>query len=143
VQLKNSSGLAVAALLLNLVMIGLFVCVVVLVVADAWNGGGRRNARELVRDAGSALGPLLLVGVVAGITITFLISIASIIVFGIIASVVLSTGAGALGLIISLLLVPVLLIVPELFLLTIWSVLAAVAVLERPSGLRALGEVVP
>jgi hypothetical protein len=36
-------------------------------------------------------------------------------------------------------LVPVLLLVPEPFLLTVWSVLAAVAVLERPGGLRALG----
>ncbi len=38
-----------------------------------------------------------------------------------------------------LLFFPVVVLVPELFLFTIWSVVAAVAVLERPGGLRALG----
>lgn len=139
VQFKNSPGLAVAALLINLVVIGPFVCVVVLVVADVWDGGPRRSARELLRDAWSALGQLLLVGIVAVITITLLTSVASTILFVIIAGVALSAGVGVLGLILGLLLVPVLIIVPELFLLTAWSVLAAVAVLERPGGLRALG----
>ena len=119
-------------------MIGLFVCMVVLVVADVYDGGSRRNARELLRGASSALGPLLLVGVVAGLAITVLASIVSTILFVLIAGVALSAGVGLAGLILGLLLLPVL-VVPELFLLTIWSVLAAVTVLERPGRLRALG----
>jgi len=139
VQLRNSPALAIGALLVNLVVIGLFVCVIVLVVADVWDGDPRRGARELLRGAWSSLGPLVLVGVLAAIAFTFLASIGSTIFFVVIATVVLSAGASALGLIIGLFLVPVLLLVPELFLLTIWSVLAAVAVLERPSGLHAFG----
>jgi hypothetical protein len=139
VQFKSSAVLAIGALLANLVVFGLFVCAVVLVVADVWDGGPRRGVRELLRGAWSSLGPLLLVGVLAVIAFTFLASIASTIFFVLIATVVLSAGAGALGVIIGLFLVPVLLLVPELFLMTIWSVLAAVAVLERPGGLHAFG----
>ncbi len=139
VSFRNSPALAIAALLVNLVVIGLFVCVVVLVAADVYDGGPRRSARKLLRGAWSSLGQLLLVGIVAGITITFLVSVASTIVFVIIAGIALGAGVGALGLIIGLFLVPVVLVVPELFLITVWSVLAAVAVLERPGGLRALG----
>jgi hypothetical protein len=139
VQFKNSPALAVGALLINLVVLGLFVCVVVLVVADVWDGGSRRGARELLRDGWSALGPLLLVGIVAGIAITVLTSFVSVIAIIFIAGAALSAGVGLVGLILAIVLVPVLLIVPELFLLTVWSVTAAVAVLERPGGLRALG----
>ncbi len=139
VRLKHSPILALAALLVNLVVIGLFVCVVVLLAADAWDGGPRRPIRELLRGAWSALGPLLLVGVVAGITITLLVSVASVLALAVIASVVLSAGEGPWAVILGLLILPALLLVPELFLFTIWSVLAAVAVLERPGGLRALG----
>jgi hypothetical protein len=139
VQFKSAPVLAIVAVLVNLAVIGLFVCIVVLLVADVYDGGSRRAIREMLRVALTALGPLLLVGVVAGITITLIISVASTIVFVIIAGVALSAGAGVLGLIIGLLLVPVLTLVSELFLFTIWSVLPAVAVLERPGGLRALG----
>ena len=139
VQFKNSPALAVGALLINLVVLGLFVCVVVLVVADVWDGGSRRGARELLQDGWSALGPLLLVGIVAGIAITLLTSVASTIVFVIIFGVAQAAGVGVLGLLIGLLLVPILLLVPELSLLRAWSVLAPVAVLERPGRLRALG----
>lgn len=139
VQYKGSPALAIGAALVNLVVIGLFVCMVVLVVADVYDGGSRRGARELLRGAFSALGPLLLVGVVAGLAITVLASIVSTILFVLIAGIALAAGVGTLGLILGLLLLPVLLVVPELFLLTIWSVLAAVAVLERPGRLRALG----
>ncbi len=139
VQFRSSPALAIGALLVNLVVIGLFVCVIVLLVADVWDGGPRRGARELLRGAWSSLGPLLLVGVLAAIAFTFLASIGWMIFFVVIFGVALSAGVGALGLIIGLFLVPVLVLVPELFLLTIWSVLAAVAVLERPSGLNAFG----
>jgi hypothetical protein len=139
VQFKSSPELAIVAVIVNLVVIGLFVAVVVLVVADVYDSGSRRGARELLAGALAALGPLLLVGLLAGLLLTFLSAIATIILSILIASVVLNAGVGVLGLIVGLLLVPVLVFVPELFLITIWSVLAAVAVLERPGGLRAFG----
>jgi hypothetical protein len=131
--------LAIAALLIDLVALGLFVCVVVLVAADVWNGRARRSTGELLRGAWSALGGLLLVGFVAGVAITFVTSIGSTIVFAVILGILLGSGVGVGAVILGLLLVPALLLVPELFLLTVWSVFAVVAVLEHPRGLRALG----
>jgi hypothetical protein len=135
VQFKAAPALGIIAVLLNLVVIGLFVSLVVLVVGDVYDGGARRGARELLAGA---LGPLLLVGLLAGLAITLLSAIASTILYlFIIAAVALSAGVGLLGLIVGLLLIPVLVLVPELFLITIWSPVAAVTVLERPGGLRA------
>ncbi len=136
---ERSIALAIAALLIDLLALGLFVCLVVLVAADVRDGGTRRNTGELVRGAWSALGGLLLVGFVAGVAITLVTSIGSTIVFAVILGILLGSGVGLGAVIFLLLLVPALLLVPELFLLTIWSVFAAVAVLERPRGLRALG----
>jgi hypothetical protein len=132
-------ALAIAALLIDLVVLGLFVCVVVLVAADVWDGGTRRDIGELLRGAWSALGGLLLVGLAAGVAITVVTSIGSTIVFAVILGILLGSGVGVGAVIFGVLFVPVLLLVPELFLLTVWSVFAAVAVLERPRGLRALG----
>jgi MFS family permease len=139
VRFKSSPELAIVAVIVNLIVIGLFVAVVVLVVADAYDSGSRRGARELLAGAWAVLGPLLIVGLLAGLVFTFLSAIATIILSILIASVVLNAGVGVLGLIVGLLLVPVLVLVPELFLLTIWSVIAAVVVLERPGGLHAFG----
>jgi hypothetical protein len=82
---------------------------------------------------------LLLVGVVASLAITLLSSGASIIFLVVLATAILHAGIGLWATILGLLLVPVPILLPERFLLTIWSVLAVVAVLERPRGLRALG----
>jgi hypothetical protein len=138
-QVKHSLVLAIATLLVTVVAFGLFVGVVVLLVADAMDCRPRRSARELLKGALSALGPLLLVVVVSGITITLLTTIESIVIFGIFASFALSAGANVFVFILGLPIVSILILVPELFLLTTWSVCAAVAVLERPGGLRALG----
>lgn len=138
-RFNSSPALAIGEALIDLVVIGLFVCVVVLVVADVWDGGPRRGTGELLRGAWSSLGPLLLVGVLAGIAITFVASLWPLIFFALLASVAVKAGMGILLLILGLLLVPVLTLVPELFLITSWSVLAAVAVLERPGALSALG----
>ena len=136
-QPERSTAWAIAAIPINLLVLGLFVCVVVLVVADAWEGATRRDTSELLRGAWSALGGLLLVGLAAGLTITVVTSIGSMIVFAVLLGILFSSGVGAWALI-ALLLVPVLVLVPELFLMTIWSVVVAVAVLERPGGLRAI-----
>jgi hypothetical protein len=131
--------LVIAALLIDLLALGLFICVVVLVAADVWDGGARRDTGELLRDAWSALGGLLLVGFVAGVAITFVTSIGSTIVLVVIVGILFGSGVGVAAVIFGVLLVPVLVLFPELFLLTVWSVVVAVAVLERPGGLRALG----
>jgi hypothetical protein len=144
-QLARSPKLAVAALLADLAAMGLFVCAVVLLVADVREGGRLRSARELLRGAWSALGSLLLVGVVAGVTATLLVSVAPAVLVAISASVILGVGVDKEPVIPALLLVPmltfilVLFLFSELFLFTTWSVLVAVSVLERPGRLRALG----
>jgi hypothetical protein len=136
---ERSIALAIAALMIDLLVLGLFVCVVVLVAADVLDGGTRRNTGELLRGAWSALGGLLLVGFVAGMAIMLVTSIGSTIVLVVILGILFGSGVGVGAVIFGLLLVPVLVLVPELFLLTVWSVVVAVAVLERPGGLRALG----
>jgi hypothetical protein len=136
---NGSLGMGIVTLVLALLAIGLFVCLVVLLVADVFDGGPRRNARELLRVAWSALFRLLLVGVVGTITITFVSSIAPILVLGILAAAVVNGHGFLLGLILVLPLASILLLVLQLRLCTSWSVSAAVAVLERPGGLRALG----
>jgi hypothetical protein len=132
----RSIALAIAGLLIEFLVLGLFVGVVVLVAADVWDSGARRNTGELLRGAWSVLGKLLLVGLVAGIAITLVISIGSTILFAVILAILFGTSAG-----VGMLAPPVLVLAPELFLLTVWSVFAAVAVLEQPRGLRALGRV--
>jgi len=136
---KGSLGRGIVTLVLALVAIGLFVCVVVLLVADVFDGGPRRNARELLRSAWSALARLLLVVVVGTITITVVSSIAPLFVLAIFATAVVNGAGHLLALIFLLPLISILLLVPQLQLCTSWSVSAAVAVLERPGGLRALG----
>jgi hypothetical protein len=136
---RRYTALDVVVFIVDLVVIALFVGAVVLLVADVWGGGPCRSARALLRGAWSALGRLLLVGVLAGVTIGFISSIATLIVFAIVAGALLTAGAGFVGLMIGVFTIPIMLVVPELFLLTIWSVVMVVAVLERPGGLRAFG----
>jgi hypothetical protein len=57
----------------------------------------------------------------------------------VILGILFGSGVGVAAVLVGVLLVPVLVLVPELFLLTVWSVVVTVAVLERPGGLRALG----
>jgi hypothetical protein len=136
---KGSLGLGIVTLVLALLAIGLFVCLVVLLVADVFDGGPRRSSRELLRVAWSALARLLLVGVVGTITIAVVSSIAPILVLGILATVMVNGAGHLLALILLLPVISVLLLVVQLRLCTSWSVSPAVVVLERPGGLRALG----
>ncbi len=136
---EPSPVLAIAAVVIDLLALGLFVCIVVLVAADVWDGGTRRNTGELLRGAWSTLGGLLLAGFVAGMAVTLVTSIGSTIVLVVILGILFGSGVGVAAVLFGVLLVPVLVLVPELFLLTVWSVVVAVAVLERPGGLRALG----
>jgi hypothetical protein len=99
-------GLAIIALLLSLVAGTLFTGMVVELVSDIQDGRRDHSPGELLRSATPVLGPLILVGIVAGI-----------------------------GILIGFLLI----IVPGLILITIWSVAAPVVVLERPGVFPALG----
>lgn len=88
----HSLAAAIAAVALSAVVLGMFVCVVVLLAADARDGGSLRGARELLRGARSALGPLLLVGVLAGIALVLASSLVPLVIA--IASTILVTHIG-------------------------------------------------
>jgi Uncharacterised protein family (UPF0259) len=103
--LAASPGLALLAVLIDLVAITLFTGMVVELVADVQDGRRDASPGQLLRAATPVLGQLILVGVVAGI-----------------------------GIVIGF----VLIIVPGLILLTIWSVAAPVVVLENPGVFAAL-----
>lgn len=129
---------AVGAGLFNLLVLSLFVCFVVLAAAEAYDGGNR-TVGELLRGASSAVGRLLLVGVVAGLALAFVSSLGSGILIALIIGAAFAAGANVATIIVGVLVLTIVLLVPELFLLTVWSVFVPVAVLERPRGLHALG----
>jgi hypothetical protein len=136
---SRSVGVGMGVLIVAAVAVGLFVCAIVLLVADVFDGGPRRSIRNLLTGAWSALPRLLLVGATAGIAVTLVSSIAPILVLGILATVIVNSGTYLLALILVLPLFSMLLLVLQLRLYTSWSVSAAVVVLEHPGGLRALG----
>ncbi len=100
-----SPGLALIAVLIDLVAITLFTGMVVELVADVQDGRRDASPGQLLRAATPVLGQLILVGIVAGI-----------------------------GIVVGFILI----IVPGLILLTIWSVAAPVVVLENPGVFAAL-----
>jgi hypothetical protein len=106
VLVASSAGLAIVAVLLSFVASTLFTGMVVELVADVQDGRRDHSAGDLLKAAVPVLGPLILVGIVAGI-----------------------------GVFVGF----VLLIVPGLILITIWSVAAPVVVLERAGVFDALG----
>ncbi len=100
-----SSGLALLAVLIDLIAGTLFTGMVVELVADVQDGRRDSSPGQLLRAATPVLGQLILVGIIAGI-----------------------------GIVVGFILV----IVPGLYLITVWSVAAPVVVLERPGVLAAL-----
>ncbi len=100
-----SPGLALLALLIDLVAGTLFTGMVVELVADVQDGRRDSSPGQLLRAVTPVLGQLIIVGIIAGI-----------------------------GIVVGFILI----IVPGLFLLTIWSVAAPVVVLENPGALAAL-----
>jgi hypothetical protein len=130
---------AIGAGLVNLLLLALFVCFVVLAADEAWDDARRRSASELLRGAWSTVGRLLLVGVIAGLAIGFVSSIGSGVLVAIIVGAAFAVGANLVTLVAGALLISIVLLAPELYLLTVWSVFVPVVVLERPGGLRALG----
>jgi hypothetical protein len=98
--------LAILAFVVILVGTTLYTGMVVELVADVQDGRRDATVGQLLNAATPVIGPLILVGIVAGI-----------------------------GILIGFILI----IIPGLILITIWSVFAPVIVLERPGGLKALG----
>jgi hypothetical protein len=143
----HSTALRLIVALADVVVLGLFACLTVLLVAAVQDGRQPGSAMTLFRSACRALWSLLLCGVVAGLAFVVLGSISSIVVVLALSAIASSalgghfTGSGSgSGLIVGLvvlLVVPIAAIVAELLLFAIWSVLVPVAVLERPGGLRA------
>jgi hypothetical protein len=136
---RGSTGVGILLLVIFVVVGGLSVGTLVLVVADVFEGGPRRNAAALLRDSWSALGWLLLALLVAGLAIGLVSSVGSIVGLGLIVGAALSSHGDSSAVILGVAALSILSVVPELYLLTSWSVLAAVAVIERPGGLRSLG----
>ncbi len=106
VLVAAAPALALVAVVLSLAATTLFTGMVVELVADVQDGRRDASAVRLLQAVMPVLGPLILVGIVAGI-----------------------------GVVVGF----VLLIVPGLILITIWSVAAPVMVLERPGVFQALG----
>lgn len=126
------------ALIAELAVIALFTGVVVRLVADVIEVGRARSTEQLMRAVMPVFGQLMLVGFVAGVVIGALLSalsfIALVLAIGVILSVHVSVGSVIAGVVVG----TVLFLVPGVFLITIWSVVAPIVVLERPGGLRAL-----
>jgi hypothetical protein len=100
-----SPGLALLALLIDLVAGTLFTGMVVELVADVQDGRRDSSPGQLLRAVTPVLGQLILVGILA-----------------------------AIGIVIGFIFI----IVPGLYLITIWSVAAPVVVLEHPGATAAL-----
>jgi hypothetical protein len=128
----------IAVAIAELAVLTPFTGVVVHAAADIIDAGRRRSPDQLVRAVMPMFGKLMLVGSVAGFAVGFLFSIATTIAFilavGGVLSVGVSTGSvigfATIGLIVFF--------APGVLLLTIWSVIAPVVVLEQPGRLRAL-----
>ncbi len=133
----------IAVLVAVALAVALFTGAVVGVVADVRNGEAEVSVRQRLRSVRPAvLGQLILVGVVAGLAIYVLLTLESVFV----AVLIIATVFGPLfafsitpaGMVLGVLASTMILLIPGLFLLTVWSVAAPVVVLERPGGLRAL-----
>jgi hypothetical protein len=129
----------VGAGLINLVLLALFVCFVVVVADDVWGRHTHRDTSELMQRASSAVGRLLLVGIVAGVAIGLVSSVGSVFLLAMIFGAAFAAGANLAVIFVIVLLALILLLVPQLYLMTNWAVCLPVAVLESPGGLRALG----
>jgi len=142
---KRSGATALLILLAILVAVTLFTGVVVQIVADARDGRSVIGLRAALRTVRPVLASLLLVGVAAGIAITFLSFVGPLVTLSLLLGVVL--GGGGLvnhglahlgGILVIGLAVNVFLVLAVCYLILSWSIAAPVVVLERPHGLGAL-----
>ncbi len=133
----------IAVVLVVALALALFTAVVVGLVADVHSGEGEVSVRRRLRSVGvSVLGRLILVGVVAGVVIYVLLAVESLFLVALLLWAVFghvfALGFSPVGVVLGVLASTMILLIPGLVLLTVWSVAAPVVVLERPRGLRAL-----
>ncbi len=133
----------IAVVVVVVLALALFTAAVIGLVADAHDSRGKVSVRRRLRSVSlRVLGRLILVGLVAGVviyillTVEFLFLVALLLwaVFG----HVFALDFTPVGLVLGVLASTMILLIPGLILLTVWSVAAPVVVLERPRGLRAL-----
>jgi hypothetical protein len=138
-SISVSPVVGLVALIAVLALVMLFTGVVVRLAADVIEVGRARSTEQLVRAVMPVLGQLMLVGFVAGLVLGTLLSALSFIALaltvGVILSVHVSVGSVVAGVVIG----TILFLAPGVFLMTVWSVVVPVVVLECLGGLRALG----
>jgi hypothetical protein len=122
----------------DLAVLTLFTGFVVQATVEVFEGGRRQAPDLLLRAVIPMFGELILVGLVTGFAIGVLLSMASTLAFAAAITGVLNVGVST-GSIIAIAMVGIIVFfAPGLILMTIWSVVAPVIVLERPGRLRAL-----
>lgn len=118
----------------------LFASVVIELVSDAQDGKRELSVRARLRSVSPAvLGRLILVGIVAGSIVVVLFAVLPLILLLLLIGAVIGGEVNLIGVIFGVMTGVMVLVIPGLFLLTVWSVVAPVIVLERPRRLRALG----
>ncbi len=120
--------------------IALFASVVIELVCDVHDGKSELSVRTRLRSVSPAvLGRLILVGIVAGSIVVVLFAVLPVILLLLLIGAVIGGEVNLIGVILGFMTGMMVLVIPGLFLLTIWSVAAPVVVLERPRRLHALG----
>lgn len=133
------SGLfGVLALVVDIGVVLLFTAAVIEFVSEFHAGNRSPRLRVLIQRVRPSLGQLLASGLVAGVVTSFLILLGSALASGLLISDALGMHSHLAGVAPVLIIGTIVFFAPGLLLLTVWSVVAPVAVLERPGGLRAL-----
>jgi hypothetical protein len=140
---KHAHGLALLGLIVTVAALALFTGVVVQIVVEARDGRSDVSIGRVLRAVRPVLGTLLLVGTVAGVAITVLLSAASFVALALVVGAAVGVGSATHGSVIPSVLVGIVIgmgvfLAPALRLVVNWSVAAPVVVLERPHGLGAL-----
>ncbi len=134
-----AGSLGIVALFIDVGAVVLFTGLVIERVADFYAGGRGLSTRAAIRRSKPSLGKLAASMIAAGTATTFLFLVGSAIAGGLLVSEALGTTRSHLTYEIPLLVVATaVFFLPGFLLITVWSVVAPVAVLERPAGLGAL-----
>jgi hypothetical protein len=140
-----SGVLAVLEIVVVVLITAMFVGAVVALVADVCNGSPEVSASRRLRAVKPVLGKLILVGIAASIAIMLCFSLGPIVFILVLLGAAFAIPLGGVplgvgvGLGVGVVFGSAILLAPGLYLVTRWSVAAPAVVLERPSGLGALG----
>jgi hypothetical protein len=126
------------ALAVNIGVVVLFTAAVIELVSEFRAGKRNPRLRVVICRVRPALGQLLASGLVTGIIMSFLFFLGSALASGLLIGSALVARPHLTVAVPVLIVVTAVFFVPGLLLLTVWSVVAPVAVLERPGRLRSL-----